>query len=223
MHVLYEDNHLLAVEKQAGELTHDDDTGDKTILDKAKGYIKEKYKKPGKVFLQPVHRLDRPTSGLLLFARTSKATTRMTEAFKRREVEKTYYALVTGYSGSLTGNLSDYLRKNAKRNIVNVVAQNTHNSKFCSLTYHLESQIDGVSLLRIIPQTGRSHQIRVQLGKQGWPIIGDVKYGSTTKTDGRSIGLHANKLSFKHPTKKEQIDIDCPFPDNNLWRKFSPQ
>lgn len=220
MEILYEDNHLLAVNKKSGILVHGDQTGDESLLDLAKQYIKEKYHKPGAVFLQPVHRIDRPTSGIVLFARTSKATTRITKLFKAKEINKQYHAIVSKQPQSNKARLTNHLLKNSKNNTVNVVKPNLDKAKESILDYEIKKQIKGNILLRIVPITGRSHQIRVQLAHIGCPIVGDFKYGSKQYTDGRSIGLHASSLSFIHPIKKEQLTINCSFPENDIWRLF---
>lgn len=220
MNILFEDNHLIAINKPAGMLTHSDITGDKTALELTKSYIKKKYNKPGEVFLQPVHRLDRPTSGLLLFARTSKATVRMTKIFKERDCQKIYYALSDHLPQQFSGNLEHFLEKNHKKNIVNASKKNVDNSKKAVLNYEVISSFNNLNLFKILPKTGRSHQIRVQLAEIGCPIIGDLKYGSKIKTDGRSIGLHAFSLSLIHPVRKNQLMIQCPFPDNEFWKSF---
>jgi len=215
--VLFEDNHLLAVNKKSGILVHGDQTGDKSLLETAKAYIKKKYNKPGDVFLQPVHRIDRPTSGLVLFARTSKATTRLTKLFKEKQIQKVYYALVTVKPPFKKDKLTHYLLKNERNNTVKVVSESTQSAKESILEYELVKTVRDNYLLKIRPITGRSHQIRVQLSTIGCPIIGDFKYGSKQYTDGRSIALHAHELSFIHPTKKEQLKINCPLPQNKIW------
>ena len=220
MKILYEDNHLIAIYKESGMLTHSDNTGDTTATEKTKLYIKNKYNKPGKVFLQPVHRLDRPVSGLLLFAKTSKATERMADLFRKRNVDKLYVALTNFVPKDVNGKLNDYLIKNKKHNVVKSVKQDVSYSKKAVLNYKLIGEMDGVYMLRIEPKTGRSHQIRVQLSEMGCPIIGDLKYNAKERTDGRSIALHSYALEFIHPVKKEPIRIYCPIPNNDIWENF---
>ncbi len=218
MQTLFEDNHLIAINKPAGVLTHSDKTGDETATDWVKQYIKKKYNKPGDVFLHPVHRLDRPTSGILLFARTSKALSRMTQQFKQRQPNKVYYALTDQKVSKPQGHLVNYLVKNTSNNCVQVT--NKHQGKLAELDYEFMMQKHGLSLLKIEPKTGRSHQIRVQLANIGLPLIGDFKYGSKYKTDERAIGLHAGQLSFIHPVKKELITLHAALPDAPWWNLF---
>lgn len=221
MKILFEDNHLVAIDKKAGILTHSDKTGDKCATEQTKLYIKEKFSKPGAVFLTPVHRLDRPVSGLLLFARTSKATSRMTVAFKARETVKTYLAITNRKPKEPYGQLEHSLLKNSRTNTVSVVKNSTPKAKKAILDYELIQSINGYYLIKVTPLTGRSHQIRVQLSAMGCPIVGDLKYGSKEKTDGRSICLHSHKLSFTHPVKKEPIEITCEIPKTHFWRFFT--
>ncbi len=217
MEVLYEDNHLLAVYKPSGLLVHGDQTKDESLLDIAKAYIKKKYNKPGAVFLQPVHRIDRPTSGIVLFARTSKATTRITKQFKAREINKVYHAIVSNRPANNFATLIHHLLKNERNNTVTVVQKNTANGKEAILSYQVIKHNQNKSLLMVKPITGRSHQIRVQLSHIECPIIGDFKYGSKVYTDGRSIALHASTLTLIHPTKKEQLIINCSLPKTKFW------
>ena len=220
MKILYEDNHLIAIYKKSGLLTHSDNTGDTTATELTKAYIKEKYNKPGAVFLNPVHRLDRPVSGLLLFAKTSKATERMATIFRKRNVDKLYVALTNHIPDDIEGTLKDYLIKNKKHNVVKSVKQSVDYSKKAVLNYRLIGEMDGKYFLRIHPKTGRSHQIRVQLSEMGCPIVGDLKYDAKEKTDGRSIALHSYSLSFIHPVQKKELTIQCPLPKNELWENF---
>jgi len=220
MEVIFEDNHLLALNKPAGILTHTDNTGDKSIEDMGKEYLKKKYQKPGNVFLTPVHRLDRPVSGLILLARTSKALPRLTEAFKLRETKKKYYAVVAAKPKDYSGTLTDYLVKNHKTNVSRVVSKKDSGAKKAILKYEMVAQIDELFLLKVNPLTGRSHQIRVQLAKMGCPIVGDSKYGSKINWTKGSIALHSTQLSFSHPTKKEMVDLECKLPNNPAWHPF---
>ena len=220
MKILHEDNHLIAIHKEAGLLTHSDHTGDVTATEQVKSFLKTKYNKPGNVFLNPVHRLDRPVSGLLLFAKTSKATARMADRFRKRNVDKLYVALTNFVPKQFEGELVHHLKKNKQKNIVSAVGKSKNKGKRAKLMYRMIGEMDGKYLLRIEPKTGRSHQIRVQLSEMGCPIVGDLKYNATEKTDGRSIGLHSYSLTFEHPVKREPITITCPLPENKLWREF---
>lgn len=220
MKIIYEDNHLIAIYKEGGMLTHSDNTGDKTATEYTKAYIKEKYNKPGNVYLNPVHRLDRPVSGLLLFAKTSKATERMAALFRKRNVDKLYVALTNQAPNSIDGQLQNYLIKNKKHNVVKSVSKKLSYSKKAVLNYCLIGEMGGKYLLKIEPKTGRSHQIRVQLTEMGCPIIGDIKYGAKEKTDGRTIALHSYSLQFEHPVKNKKLRITCPLPNNEIWKDF---
>lgn len=209
--VLYEDNHVLAVNKPAGLLAMGDQTGAPTLVDAAKSYLKAKYHKPGDVFLGVVHRLDRPVSGVMLFARTSKAAARLSEQFRKHSIEKVYLAWVEGRIDSASGTLIHWLLKNRETNRVSVVAANSPGAQECRLDYRRIMSEGARTLLEIRPQTGRSHQIRVQLSSQGWPILGDRKYGSkSTWSDG--IALHAKSIAFEHPTKRDAIALEAATP-----------
>lgn len=212
LEVLYEDNHCLAVNKPAGLLTMGDQTGDPTLLDLAKDYIARKYAKPGAVFLGVVHRLDRPVSGVVLFARTSKAAARLSEQFRARTVEKVYLALVEGSPRQASGRLIDHIAKDAGKNVSAVVDEDSAgDSRECVLDWKRISQHGKFSLLEIHPLTGRSHQIRVQLAHAGWPIVGDAKYGSRTPGNG-ILALHASSLTFQHPTQKTPVTVSAELP-----------
>ena len=223
MQIIYEDNHLIAINKPAGWLVQGDETGDKPLSDWVKDYIKVHYKKPGDVFLGVIHRLDRPVSGVAVFERTSKALTRMNELFKDRKVEKTYWAITGVRPDPLKGALSHYLLKDAARNVVKAYDQlgrRTAEAKLAELEYELIAEIGHNHLLEVHPRTGRPHQIRVQLAKMGWPIKGDVKYGFSTGIPDGSICLHCRELAFEHPVKKEWIRIEADPPSNQLWNLF---
>ena len=223
MQIIYEDNHLIAINKPAGWLVQGDETRDKPLSEWVKEYIKVRYKKPGDVFLGVIHRLDRPVSGVVVFARTSKALTRMNELFKERKVEKTYWAITSTRPDPLKGHLSHYLLKDPTRNIVKAYDQlgrRTAEAKLAELDYELMAEIGHNHLLEVHPITGRPHQIRVQLSKMGWPIKGDVKYGSPSGLDDGSISLHCRELAFEHPVKKERIRIEADPPATQLWKLF---
>lgn len=211
LEILYEDNHVLAVNKPAGLLTMGDRTGSITLVELAKEYLKQRYHKPGDVFLGVVHRLDRPVSGAMLFARTSKAAGRLSAQFREHTIQKTYLAWVEGRPAQTTGMLIHWLKKDRSTNHVTVAAPQSPGSLECVLDYRKVKTSGSTSLLEILPRTGRSHQIRVQLSAQHWPILGDAKYGSTTPWP-NGIALHARTIAFDHPTKHELITVHAPVP-----------
>jgi 23S rRNA pseudouridine1911/1915/1917 synthase len=214
--VLYEDNHCLAVNKPAGLLTQGDATGDPTLLDEARSYLKRKYAKPGNVYVGLVHRLDRPTSGVVLLARTSKAAGRLCAQFRDGTVEKTYWAIVEGTCRDDSGEWSDTLRKDDDENVVRVVPAGTRGGQEARLAYRVLGRSAGTTLLELRPATGRGHQLRVQLASRGLPIVGDRKYGANgtlRALDGRPrVALHASRLTFTHPTRGGAISVDAPVP-----------
>jgi 23S rRNA pseudouridine1911/1915/1917 synthase len=219
--ILFEDNHLLVVNKPAGMLVQGDATGDIPLIELAKLYIKSKYEKPGDVFLGLVHRIDRPVSGIVLLARTSKALERMTKAFRERKVEKIYWAIVKGVPHPQEDKLIHWLKKDQQKNITKAYLSEQDSSQYAELSYHVMRNFDKNSLLEVKPITGRPHQIRVQLSSIGCPIVGDLKYGFATPNKDASICLHARKLSFEHPVKKESISIVAPLPDLETWRHLN--
>ena len=219
--VLYEDNHLLIVNKAPGVLVQGDATGDPTLLDYAKGYLKEKYHKPGDVFLGLVHRLDRPVSGIVVLARTSKALERMNRLFKDRKTQKVYCAIVHKRPANPEDVLVNWLKKDERANRTVAYTTEREEALRSELRYELVMEKNGYFLLRVEPVTGRPHQIRVQLAAIGCTIQGDVKYGSPSGIDDGSIYLHAAALSFEHPVKKEQLRIAAPFRNYGLWKLFS--
>jgi len=215
--ILFEDNHCLAVLKPARVLTAGDRTGDMSLLDMARDYLKEKYHKPGNVFVGLVHRLDRPVSGVVLFARTSKAAARLSEQFREGSVRKVYRAIVEGSVAEPAGELVDWLVKNEKTNVVRSVKPGSPEARKSRLQFRRMKSGGGLTLVEIVPETGRSHQIRVQLAVHGNPIYGDVKYGAQHAQQG-SIALHAAELTFEHPTRREPVTVKAPNP--SLWRKL---
>ncbi|HRW99207.1 MAG TPA: RluA family pseudouridine synthase [Cyclobacteriaceae bacterium] len=219
INVLYEDNHLLIVNKPAGILVQGDSTGDQPLVEVGKAYIKEKYKKPGAVFLGVVHRLDRPVSGVVVFARTSKALARMNAQFRDKETQKTYWALVDNKPPKAQGKLIHWLVKDEKKNKTAAYDTEIDEGKRSELDYKLVRQA-GKSLLEVQPITGRPHQIRVQLASMGCPIVGDLKYGYPTPNQDGSICLHARSLEFTHPVTKEKMLITAELPDDQHWNPF---
>ena len=215
--ILFEDNHLLIINKKSGELAQGDETGDIPLVDSLKEFIKKRDQKPGNVFLGLVHRLDRPTSGILLFAKTSKALTRMNEAFQKRTIDKIYRAIVQGEPPKESDRLVNYLRKNPKNNKTTVFNKPTENAKEAILEYRWAGSLDKYILLEIKLFTGRSHQIRAQLSAINCPIKGDLKYGAKRSNPDGSISLHAYKLTFTHPVSKEEITIIAPPPKDPIW------
>ena len=211
--ILYLDNHLIAVRKPAGILTQSDDSGGVSLMDQVKDWIKAEYKKPGKVFLGLVHRLDRPVSGIAVFARTSKGASRLSEQFRKQTTKKNYRALVEGTPQSQQASLTHYLRKE-KSLKATVFPRATPNAKEAQLDYEVIETLQNTSLLDIHLHTGRFHQIRAQLASIGHPIVGDKKYGAHSALAEGQIALYAHRLVFNHPTSKEEIIIDCPPPKN---------
>lgn len=218
--VLYEDNHLIAVYKQAGWLVHGDITGDVPLVDMTKKYIEIRYNKPGKAFLGVMHRLDRPVSGLVLFARTSKGLRRMNDLFRERKIKKRYWAITNERPAEFSGQLKHWITKNVERNQAKASNKKMPHSKEGILNYHLNASIDNHHLIAVEPLTGRPHQIRVQLMKMGTPIRGDIKYNSLIANEDGRIHLHAYSLEFEHPVKKVPVKIIAPPPDEQVWNKF---
>ncbi|MEX1192171.1 MAG: RluA family pseudouridine synthase [Brumimicrobium sp.] len=221
--VLYEDNHLIGVNKKAGDITQGDKTGDKTLPDKVKEWLKAKYDKPGNVFCGVIHRLDRPTSGIVMLAKTSKGLSRMNALFQKKQIQKTYWAIVEAKPSTDSGSLSDYLKKNDKQNKSYVVDQNTPEAKHAELDFKLLSSSDRYHLLEINPRTGRHHQIRTQLAHIGAIIKGDLKYGAKRSNGDGSICLHARSIQFTHPVSQESVYITAPVPNDGLWKWFEKE
>lgn len=220
MTVVYEDNHIIIVNKTASEIVQGDKTGDTPLSETVKQYLKEKYQKPGNVFIGVTHRLDRPVSGLVVFAKTSKALSRLNEMFKTKEVKKTYWAIVKNRPPHEEGTLEHWLVRNEKQNKSYAYDKERPQSKRALLNYRLLAASDNYYLLEIDLQTGRHHQIRCQLAKMGCPIKGDLKYGFSRSNPDGSICLHARSISFVHPVSKEQITVEAPLPASNLWGAF---
>lgn len=213
--ILYEDNHCLAINKPAGRLSTHYEGGEETLDREVKAYLKEKYRKPGNVFLGIVHRLDKPVSGVLLFARTSKAAARLSEQFRSGSVEKVYWAIVEGEVGIAAGSLEDWLRKDRDVGRVEVVPPRSEGARQALLHFTRRAVHDGLTWLELRPQTGRTHQLRVQLAHHGWPIYGDAKYGAI-RTFSSGIALHARSLTFLHPVRNEPIVLTADVP--RPWR-----
>ena len=218
--VLYEDNHLLIVNKPAGMLVQGDHTGDTPLVDHGKFYIKQKYHKPGAVFLGVIHRLDRPVSGAVVLARTSKALTRMNALFKEKSIEKIYWALVEKSPPQEADTLVHWLTKDSKKNKAAAHRREVPDSKRAELSYRLVVQHDKLFLLEVTLKTGRPHQIRVQLASLGCPIRGDLKYGAPKANADANISLHARHLAFVHPVKKVPLRITAPLPEEAGWHGF---
>jgi len=220
MTVIYEDNHIIVVNKSSSEIVQGDKTGDTPLSETVKQYLKEKYNKLGNVFLGVVHRLDRPVSGIVLFAKTSKALPRLNEMFKNSEVKKTYWAIVKNCPKETEGELVHYLVRNEKQNKSYAYDKEVKDSKKAILDYKLIGHSQNYYLLEVHLHTGRHHQIRCQLAKMGCPIKGDLKYGSPRSNPDGSICLHSRKVSFIHPVSKELIELEAPLPEGNLWNGF---
>lgn len=218
--VLFEDNHLIAINKPAGVIVQEDETRDKSLEDMVKDYIADKYQKPNGAFLGVPHRLDRPVSGLILFSKTSKALDRLNAMFKDGKMQKTYWAVVRSRPQEFEGRLTHWLLRNTNKNVTKAYAKEVPGSKFSELSYKVIGELNGYYLLEVYPLTGRTHQIRVQLASMGCPIVGDHKYGYPRPSLKRSISLHARSLEFVHPVKKEPVKIEAPLPKDGFWDKF---
>lgn len=219
--VLYEDNHLIAVNKRSGDIVQGDKTGDVPLSEHVKQFLKTEYAKPGNVFCGVIHRIDRPVTGLVLFAKTSKALERMNAQFQKKEVRKTYLALVRNHPPAQEGHIKAWLRKNEKLNKSFASDKEVPGSLFSELKYRILAGSDNFFLLEIDPLTGRHHQIRCLLAHIGCPITGDVKYGDRRANTDKSICLHASELRFTHPVSAEAVHIKAPLPAFNLWQIFA--
>ena len=220
MTVVYEDNHIIVVNKTASEIVQGDKTGDTPLSETVKEYLKVKYNKPGNVFIGVTHRLDRPVSGLVVFAKTSKALSRLNDMFRLGEVKKTYWAVVKERPKELEGELTNWLVRNEKQNKSYAYDKEVKDSKKAVLCYKTIGHSQNYHLLEVDLKTGRHHQIRCQLAKMGCPIKGDLKYGSPRSNPDGSICLHARRIAFVHPVSKESIEIEAPVPSGNLWNGF---
>jgi 23S rRNA pseudouridine1911/1915/1917 synthase len=223
MQVVYEDNHIIIVSKKSGEIVQGDKTGDGPLSEIVKKYIKEKYHKPGNVFLGVVHRLDRPVSGLVVFAKTSKALSRLNQMFRDSNVHKTYWAITKNVPKNSEGTLINWITRNEKQNKSYVYDKEVPHSKKAVLSYKLIGHTDNYSLLEIHLMTGRHHQIRCQLAHMGCPIKGDLKYGAPRSNPDGSISLLSRFVEFVHPVSKETIKATAPLPDDNLWQSIAPK
>jgi 23S rRNA pseudouridine1911/1915/1917 synthase len=219
--IIYEDNHFLAIAKPSGWLVQGDITGDETLTDWAKNYLKEKYEKKGAVYLHPTHRIDRPVSGLVLFARTDKALIRMNKLFRERLVHKTYWALTIRPPKRPMATLQHWLRKDEERNITFVYPEHTKGAQLAILSYDVAGTYGPNTLVKVNPQTGKPHQIRAQLAAIGCSILGDLKYGAPEPCADASIALHSRRLEFIHPIRLEPITLEAPLPKNSAWESLT--
>ena len=221
--VLYEDNHLIAINKLAGELVQGDESGDRTLADDVKDYLKRKYSKPGNVYLGIPHRLDRPTTGIVIYAKTDKALSRMTALFRTSDVKKTYWAIIDKCPERPEGELIHYITRDAKSNKSFASSKDRPGAKLARLSYRVLASSDRYHLIEIDLHTGRHHQIRAQLAALGIHIKGDLKYGAARSNPDGGISLHARRVSFTHPIKKEEVTITAPPPGDTLWAYFLGQ
>lgn len=218
--IIYEDNHLIIVNKKAGIIVQEDETGDKPLVEMVRDYIREKYKKPGNVFTGLVHRIDRPVSGLVIFSKTSKGLERMTELFKNKEIKKIYWAVVKNLPPEPEGKLCHWLLKDREKNVVTLFPEKVTLSSYAELSYKIIHHFAPYCLLEINLLTGKPHQIRAQLASIGCPIRGDKKYGFSSANRDKSITLHAKKIEFIHPVKNIPIHVEAPLPDTDFWRQL---
>lgn len=223
LQVLYEDNHIIAVNKRVGDIVQGDKTGDQTLAEEVKAYVKKKYNKPGDVFLGVVHRIDRPTSGVVVYARTSKALSRLNDLFRESKVQKVYWAVVKDRPELERADLVQYVRKNEKQNKSFVCKEGSKGGKRAEMSYRLCGLTDNYWMLEVQLKTGRHHQIRCQLAHMGSPIKGDLKYGAARSNRDGGIHLHARSVAFVHPVQKEALTITAPVPREALWVEFEKQ
>lgn len=221
MEVVYEDNHIIIVNKQSGEIVQGDKTGDRPLSETVKEYIKVKYHKPGNVFLGVVHRLDRPVSGLVVFAKTSKALARLNEMFRKGDVHKIYWAIVKNTPTQSEAELNNWIVRNEKQNKSYAYDHEVKNSKNARLRYSVLARTDRYTLLEVHLMTGRHHQIRCQLSHMGSPIKGDLKYGFPRSNSDGSISLMAKRIEFVHPVSKDAIQVEAPTPSDALWKALA--
>ena len=221
LQVLHEDNHIIVINKRVGDIVQGDKTGDEPLSNVVKAYLKEKYNKPGDVFLGVVHRLDRPTTGIVVFAKTSKALSRLNETFKNRETQKTYWAVVKNQPPKETDTLIHFLKRNPKNNTSKAHSKEVPDSKKASLTYKIIKKLDNYFVLEIDLHTGRHHQIRAQLQAIGCPIKGDLKYGFDRSNPDGGIHLHAKKMVLTHPVTKESLLLTAPTPNDVIWNTLA--
>lgn len=221
MEVIYEDNHIIIVNKHSGEIVQGDKTGDKPLSDTVKEYLKAKYSKPGNVFLGVAHRLDRPVGGLVVFAKTSKALSRLNEMFRKGEVHKTYWAITKNCPNPTEGTLTNWMVKNEKQNKSYAYDQEKPGTKKAVLEYKTLSHTPNYTLVEVHLLTGRHHQIRCQLAHAGCPIKGDLKYGASRSNPDGSISLLSHEVTFVHPVSKTTVSVTAPLPDDNLWRDIA--
>jgi len=218
LQIIHEDNHIIVINKRVGDIVQGDKTGDKPLSEVVKEYIKDKYKKPGDVYLGVVHRLDRPTTGIIVFAKTSKALSRLNESFKNRETQKTYWTVVKNLPPRENDTLIHYLKRNPKNNTSKAHTKEVPESKKASLEYTIIKKLDNYFALEINLHTGRHHQIRAQLSAIGCPIKGDLKYGFDRSNPDGGIHLHARKLVLKHPVTKEILTLEATVPNDVIWK-----
>ncbi len=219
--VIYEDNHLIAINKDNHDLVQGDRTGDVSLDKKVMSYLKNKYNKSGEAFLGVIHRIDRPVSGIVLFAKTSKALSRMNKVFNEKKVQKTYWAIVKNKPPQKQDKLTHYLVRYPQKNKSLAYDQDRHNAKWAELNYHLTGKSDNYYLLEVDLHTGRHHQIRAQLSKIGCPIKGDLKYGFPRSNKNGGISLHARRLSFFHPVRNEPVVMEAKCPEGDIWKAFA--
>ncbi|MBL1409855.1 RluA family pseudouridine synthase [Sphingobacterium faecale] len=219
--VIFEDNHLIAVNKRGGDIVQVDPSGDKSLEEMLSDYLAEKYNKPNRAFVGVIHRLDRPVSGMILMAKTSKGLDRMNRLFHDRAVEKTYLAVVKERPAEIKGKLTNWLLRDRKKMVTKAYDREVKNGSYAELDYEVVGHLDGFYLLKVTPLTGRTHQIRCQLAYMGCPIVGDNKYGYPRGSIRRTICLHSRSLAFKHPVTEEDMCIEAPLPEDGFWEKFN--